>query len=121
MFDEIKLKSGIAFNAKNGSVTGFVSNRHGSFCLNNALKNLLAETPKTMAPNKEFTKFCTPTSQTSTIEYARSTEPCNVSQIGNGDKKDSNFDDVQKRVATYVHLFRVQLLNGLSRNVERRS
>ena len=71
-----------------------------------------------MTPNKEFTKFCTPTSQTSTIEYARSTEPCNVSQIGNGDKKDSNFDDVQKRVATYVHLFRVQLLNGLSRNVE---
>ena len=71
-----------------------------------------------MTPNREIKKICTPTSQTSTIEYARSTESCNVSQIGNGDKKDSNFDDVQKRVATYVYLFRIQLLNGLSRNIE---
>ena len=83
MFDEMKMESGIAFNCKNGDVSGFMCGKEGNFSLSSSLNGLLQK-----------------------IENVKQTP-----EKGSDDTKTC-------RVASYVHLFRVQLCNGISRNVE---
>ena len=84
MFDEMKMESGIAFNCKDGDVSGFMCGKEGNFSLSSSLNGLLEK-----------------------IENGKQQTP----------KKGS--DNIEAcKVATYVHLFRVQLCNGISRNVE---
>ena len=84
MFDEMKMESGIAFNCKDGAISGFMCGKEGNFSLSSSLKGLLQKLKNV--------KHQTPEKGSDDIDIGR--------------------------VASYVHLFRVQLCNGISRIVE---
>ena len=75
MFDEMKLKSGITFNCKDGSMTGFVTDNDGFYSISNATRFLFKELQSNGTSNlpkkyKEKNRTCT--EEESTLSASKS-------------------------------------------------